>query len=100
MTSVAWLVLPSSSASSMPLKKVAESPSAQQVVDLLRQEEADRIEHRRQTIQLAGWIALGAGLGVGLLLSQLVSVPGLWRWGHPGAARAAEAPPRAPLSVA
>jgi hypothetical protein len=63
------------------LKKVAESPSAQQVIDLLRQEDADRIERRRQAIQLAGWVALGLGLGVGLLLSQLVSVPGLWAVG-------------------
>jgi len=60
------------------LKKVAESPGGQQVVELLRQEEADRIERQRQAIQLAGWIVLGAGIGVGVLLSQLVRVVGLW----------------------
>jgi hypothetical protein len=63
------------------LKKVAESPSGQQVVDLLRQEEADRIERKRQAIQLAGWVAVGAGLGIAVLLSQLVRVAGLWSVG-------------------
>ncbi len=63
------------------LKKVADSPSGQQVIDLLRQEEADRHERHRQGIQLAGWIDLGAGLGVALLLSQLVRVRGLWAIG-------------------
>ena len=48
----------------------------------MRQEEADRIERRRQAIQLAGWVTLGAGIGVGVLLSQLVRVvAGLWAVG-------------------
>ena len=64
------------------LKKVADSPGGQQVVALMRQEEADRIERRRQAIQLAGWVTLGAGIGVGVLLSQLVRVvAGLWAVG-------------------
>jgi len=63
------------------LKKVAESPGGQQVVELLRQEEADRIERQRQAIQLAGWVTLGVGIGVGVLLSQLVRLAGLWAVG-------------------
>jgi hypothetical protein len=63
------------------LKKVAESPNGQQVVDLLRQEDADRMERKRQRIQLAGWVTLGVGLGVGLLVSQLARVPGVWAVG-------------------
>ncbi|HEX4802960.1 MAG TPA: hypothetical protein VFV14_05590 [Myxococcaceae bacterium] len=66
------------------LKKVAESPSGQQVVELLRQEEADRIERKRQAIQLAGWVVLGAGIGLSVLmsaLSALTHVPALWSVG-------------------
>ncbi len=63
------------------LKKVAESPGGQQVVELLRQEEADRIERQRQAIQLAGWVVLGAGIGVGVLLAALTRVAGLWSVG-------------------
>ena len=63
------------------LKKVAESPGGQQVLDLLRQEEADRLERKRQGIQLAGWVTLAVGIGVGLLLSQLPRTPGLWAVG-------------------
>ena len=63
------------------LKKVAESPGGQQVVELLRQEEANRIERQRQGIQLAGWVTLGAGIGVGVLMWQFIRIAGLWAVG-------------------
>jgi hypothetical protein len=35
----------------------------------------------RNGIRLGGWVTLGAGIGVMLLLSQLVRVSGLWAVG-------------------
>jgi hypothetical protein len=65
------------------LKKLAENPSsnADQVMQLLRQEEIDRIERMRNGIRLGGWVTLGVGIGVMVLISQLVRVSGLWAVG-------------------
>ena len=65
------------------LKKIAENPgsNADQVMQLLRQEETDRLERMRNGIRLGGWVTLGVGIGVMLLLSQLVRVSGLWAVG-------------------
>ncbi len=65
------------------LKKIAENPgsNADQVMALLRQEEIDRVERVRDRLRLGGWITFAAGMGVSLLLSQLVRVPGLWAVG-------------------
>jgi len=65
------------------LKKLAENPSsnADQVMQLLRQEETDRMERMRNGIRLGGWVTLGAGIGVMVLIAQLVRVSGLWAVG-------------------
>jgi hypothetical protein len=65
------------------LKKIAENPGAhsEQVMQLLRQEEADRLERLRNGLRLGGWVSFAAGMGVSLLLSQLVRVSGLWAVG-------------------
>ena len=74
------------------LKKLSENPSAeaQRVLDLLRQEETDRLadrgwgaeaqERRRNGIKLGGWITLGTGVGLGVMLSQLAP-GGVWTVG-------------------
>ena len=62
------------------LKKLAENPSsnADQVMALIRQEEIDRLERQRSGLRLGGWVTLAVGIGVMLLLSQLVRERGLW----------------------
>jgi len=64
------------------LKKLSENPSgeAQRVLDLLRQEQIDQQERVRNRIRLAGFITAGAGLGIVVLLAQLVS-GGVWAVG-------------------
>jgi len=74
------------------LKKLSENPSAeaQRVLDLLRQEETDRLadrgwgaeaqERKRHGIRLGGFVTLGAGLGIVVLLSQLAP-GGVWAVG-------------------
>jgi hypothetical protein len=65
------------------LKKLAENPgsNADQVMQLLRQEETDRLERQRNGLRLGGWVTLAVGIGVMLLLSQLVREHGLWAVG-------------------
>jgi hypothetical protein len=65
------------------LKKIAENPggNADQVMALLRQEEIDRVERLRDRLRLGGWITFAVGMGVSLLISQLVRVRGLWAVG-------------------
>jgi hypothetical protein len=64
------------------LKKLSENPSgeAQRVLDLLRQEETDRLARTRDGIRLGGFVTMGVGLGIVVLLSQLAP-GGVWAVG-------------------
>jgi hypothetical protein len=65
------------------LKKVAEDSSAngERVVELLRQEESNRVQRVKDRIRMAGSLTLASGVGISLFISQLVSVHGLWAVG-------------------
>jgi hypothetical protein len=64
------------------LKKLSENPSdeSQRVLDVMRQEQIDRQERQRNGIKLGGWITLGTGVGLGVMLSQLAP-GGVWAVG-------------------
>jgi hypothetical protein len=64
------------------LKKLSENPGgeAQRVLDLMRQEEIDKLERQRNAIRLGGWVTVGVGTGLGVMLSQLAP-GGVWAVG-------------------
>ena len=65
------------------LKKIAENPGgeAQRVIDLLHQEQTDKLQRQRNMIRLGGWVTLGTGVGLVVMLSQLVPRYGVWAIG-------------------
>jgi hypothetical protein len=62
------------------LRKIAEAPgdSAQRVLDMIRQQEADVQMRRREGMKLAGLITAPTGIGIMIFLSQIEKNTPVW----------------------